>query len=140
MTLPRDPEGLKQTVLAALSVAPQESDPRQAVERYRYALQLIWTRVGTVVGSDGARAILEYAARIASQVQPEAALVEVGEDGPDLSKLDLQASGEEMAHLCRALRELYLATFRTIVELTGEVVARPLLEELQQHQGERETE
>lgn len=107
------------------------------MEAYRYALRVTWIRMEAVLGSGGAKAILQYAVNVASRRYPEAALVGVGDDGPDLSRVSGEVSNEDLRDLCKALQELFFTTFRTLAELTGEVIARPLLEELRPPEGER---
>lgn len=132
--VPRNPEELRLSIAAALGITPERCGQEQVLEAYRYALACTWERMEAVVGTLGARAILEHAVKIASTRYPAVALVTVGDYGPDLVKLEAELASNPV-QLCRCLRELYLATFLTLQKLTGQVVVGPLLDEIRHRQA-----
>lgn len=132
--VPRDLEGLKQALTDALGITSSEPD-EQLVQAYRLTLCLGWERMEAIVGPLGARAIMGHAVKVASRRQPLVALVSVHDDGPDLSALEAHALQEGYQEVCDDLKELCAAMLQTLLELTGEVLAAPLLQELRNHRG-----
>ncbi len=137
-TVPDDPKILEETLVSALGITPEQPAERQTAV-YQRALHLCWERMENVVGRLGAKAIAEHAVKLASRRQPQIASMSVTESGLDFSPLMAEASRNGYEGVGNGLRELCVAVFRTLVELTGDVLAAPLLEEFKrQAAGDRE--
>lgn len=126
MAVPSEPEALRQAIVGALGLSGDGCVDAGAAEGYRYAVRMAWVRMERVVGRMGASAIIEHAGKAAARRRPRVALVTVGEEGPDLSPLE----DVDPTSACESLEELCVATFRTLVELTGDVVSSQVLDDL----------
>ncbi len=124
-------ESLKQTVYETLDILSERCG-NSLGHHYRLALRSSWERMEMVVGTGGAVAIVRHAVKVASRQRPEIALVTVGDAGPDLSPMEQKISQAGPEDSCACLRELCLAVFLTLAELTGDVLLSPLLKELRE--------
>lgn len=131
--VPHDPEALKRALALTIGVSPDECDSGQIVAEYEFLLHQSWNAMEPLVGRMGARAITEHSIKKAAKDQPAASLVAVTENGPDISALLARHRDEPEA--CLSLIELCTAVFLTMMELTGEVIAAPLLEAIARERG-----
>lgn len=134
VSTPREPASLGQSIRDAFDSAIGNRDTQYAIDSYRWALFRSWDRMEMVVGRGGAAAVIGHAAGRVARGCPEAALVQVGEDGIDLSRLEARMLEENPEGYRECLAELCAAVLETLGELTGDVLLAPLLAEIQGRQ------
>lgn len=127
-----DVEAWGRAIDTILGLGPEDCGQEDVLDSYRLLLHRTWERMVLLVGPLGARAVMQHAVKVASGRHPAIAAVAVAEDGPDLSKLEKSASPEQSEVHCRGVRDLCVATFQTLTELTGDVVVGPLLRKMEE--------
>lgn len=120
-------ESLRASLNAPLGAASTRGNPRAAIDFYRCVVQQTWTHTSAIVGTMGARAVVEHSARSVSRQFPDASRIVVTEEGVDLSELLASENGADPDHVRECLEELCMATFQVLADLTGDVILGPLL-------------
>ncbi|MCL4532030.1 MAG: hypothetical protein M1582_02375, partial [Actinobacteria bacterium] len=129
----RDPQAIRHMLALVAGISPEECDREETVAVYEFVLRESWIDMEALVGKMGARAIVEHSVGRAARERPAVGLVAVTENGPDISPL--LAQYQAGAEACRCLLELCTVVFLTMIQLTGEVIAAPLLEKIARERG-----
>lgn len=99
----------------------------------------MWQFIASLVGDGGARAIIARAAHLSAAHAPLVQCLRVTDGGLDFS--DLRQRFDEpdysLPHVANAFVHLSVAIFQVLSELTGDVITRPLLAQIERQLAQR---
>lgn len=104
------------------------------IDEYEEVLRSIWIYIARLIGDAGARAVLARAVKVAGREAPLVQTLRVDEDRTDFSGLrdHVDRVGCTPPEVMNALASLGASIFRTLFELTGDVLTEPLLRHLEE--------